>query len=65
MQMRNHESKNQLNPRRERLDLANAEEIRLVRLEVGRIKRAHIKKFGLPKHETTLPFDDIASHKIN
>lgn len=61
MPMRNDNSRRQLSPKQDELDQANAREIKQVRDEVSEIKRAYIKKHGVPKRKSSLPLKGIAS----
>lgn len=59
MQLKNEESK-RLNSKRDKLDQANIAETKNVRGEISRIKRAYIKKYGMPKHQNGIRLDGIA-----
>lgn len=62
MYARNNSSE-ELNSKRDELDRANAEETRIARTEVIKIKQAYIEVNGMPHYKPTgMPLNGIASH---
>ena len=58
----NNQSMGHLSPRdSEQNEKLNTKELKYVKAEIRRIKRAYIKKYGIPKSLTKIKLDGIAS----